>query len=144
MDPTVGLDDVEKRNFLALPGLELRTPVVQCVASHYTDCATSALTVLLVRVTVTAIVTAFRNVTACTPVDTLRKLLLTAPAYFSPSSPQSPVSFSEFALGFFMMPMSPFSEPGPMGLNHFTRLSAPAMTSPISVLVLTAQFILLL
>jgi hypothetical protein len=25
MDPKAGLDDVEKRNFLALPGLELRT-----------------------------------------------------------------------------------------------------------------------
>jgi hypothetical protein len=28
-----GLDDVEKRKFLTLPGLELRS------ASHYTDCA---------------------------------------------------------------------------------------------------------
>jgi hypothetical protein len=32
-----GLDDVEKRKFLTLPGLELRPSVVQPVASHYTD-----------------------------------------------------------------------------------------------------------
>jgi hypothetical protein len=34
MGPTAGLDDVEKRKFLTLPGLELRS-VVQPVASRY-------------------------------------------------------------------------------------------------------------
>jgi hypothetical protein len=33
----VGLDDVEKRKFLTLPGFELRPLVVQPVASRYTD-----------------------------------------------------------------------------------------------------------
>jgi hypothetical protein len=34
------LDDVEKREFLTLPGFELLTPsVAQSVASRYTDCA---------------------------------------------------------------------------------------------------------
>jgi hypothetical protein len=38
VDPRAGLDDVEKRKFLTLTGLELQTPsVVQPVASHYTD-----------------------------------------------------------------------------------------------------------
>jgi hypothetical protein len=36
--PRAGLDDVEKRKFLYLPGLEL-----QPVASRYTDCAIPAL-----------------------------------------------------------------------------------------------------
>jgi hypothetical protein len=35
MDPRSGLDDVEKRKFLTLPGLEL-------VALRYTDCAIPA------------------------------------------------------------------------------------------------------
>jgi hypothetical protein len=39
-EPTVpigaGLDDVEKRKFLTLPGLEFRISVVQPVASRYT------------------------------------------------------------------------------------------------------------
>jgi hypothetical protein len=35
--PRAGLDDVEKRKFLTLPGLELRP-----VASHYTYCAIPA------------------------------------------------------------------------------------------------------
>jgi hypothetical protein len=37
VDLRAGLDDVEKRKFLALPGLELRPLVVQQVASRYTD-----------------------------------------------------------------------------------------------------------
>jgi hypothetical protein len=41
VDPRAGLDDVEKRKFLTLPGLELRPPplVVQAVARRYSDCA---------------------------------------------------------------------------------------------------------
>jgi hypothetical protein len=39
VDPTAGLDDVEKRNFLTLLGLELDPSVIQPVASHYTDYA---------------------------------------------------------------------------------------------------------
>jgi hypothetical protein len=42
MDPRAGLDDVEKRKFLALPGLNSHPSVVQPVASRYTDCATPA------------------------------------------------------------------------------------------------------
>jgi hypothetical protein len=37
--PKTGLDDVGKRKFLTLPGLELRSLVVQPVANRYTDCA---------------------------------------------------------------------------------------------------------
>jgi hypothetical protein len=37
-----GLDKVEKRKFLTLPGLELRPSVVQPVVSCYTDCAIPA------------------------------------------------------------------------------------------------------
>jgi hypothetical protein len=37
--PTAGLDDVEKKKFLILPGLELDLSVVQPVASRYTDYA---------------------------------------------------------------------------------------------------------
>jgi hypothetical protein len=37
--PRAGLDDVEKRKFLTLPGLELHPSVVQPVVSRYTDCA---------------------------------------------------------------------------------------------------------
>jgi hypothetical protein len=37
MGPKAGLDNVEKRKFLALPGLELDPSVVQPVASRYTD-----------------------------------------------------------------------------------------------------------
>jgi hypothetical protein len=40
--PRVGLDNVEKRKFLTLPGLEL-----QPVASRYTDCATPAPTLYI-------------------------------------------------------------------------------------------------
>jgi hypothetical protein len=40
LGPRVGLDDVEKRNFLTLPGLELRQPV----ASRYTGCSISVST----------------------------------------------------------------------------------------------------
>jgi hypothetical protein len=39
--PRFGLDDVEKRKFLVLPGLELRHFGRQPVASRYTDCAIS-------------------------------------------------------------------------------------------------------
>jgi hypothetical protein len=37
--PRTGLDDIEKRKFLTLPGLELRPIVIQPAASRYTDCA---------------------------------------------------------------------------------------------------------
>jgi hypothetical protein len=38
MGPRAGLDDVENRKFLTLPGLELSDPsVVQPVVSRYTD-----------------------------------------------------------------------------------------------------------
>jgi hypothetical protein len=37
--PRADLDDLEKRKFLTLPGLELRPSVVQPVASRYTDSA---------------------------------------------------------------------------------------------------------
>jgi hypothetical protein len=37
VDPTAGLDNVEKRKFLTIPGLELDPLVVQLVASRYTD-----------------------------------------------------------------------------------------------------------
>jgi hypothetical protein len=40
--PRAGLNDVEKRQFLTLPGNELRPSVVQPVAIHYTDYAMSA------------------------------------------------------------------------------------------------------
>jgi hypothetical protein len=48
--PRVGLDDVEKREFLTIPGLELRDPlVVQPVASRYTDYAIPAPYITMVR-----------------------------------------------------------------------------------------------
>jgi hypothetical protein len=37
-----GLDDVEERKFLALPGLELRPSIAQPIASLYTDYAVSS------------------------------------------------------------------------------------------------------
>jgi hypothetical protein len=37
VDPRPGLDDVEKRKFLTLPGLELDSSVVQPVVSRYID-----------------------------------------------------------------------------------------------------------
>jgi hypothetical protein len=40
VDPRAGLDDVEKRKFLTIPGLGTLTPlVIQPIASRYTDCA---------------------------------------------------------------------------------------------------------
>jgi hypothetical protein len=36
--PRSGLDDVEKRKYLILPGLEFRPPVVQPVVNRYRDC----------------------------------------------------------------------------------------------------------
>jgi hypothetical protein len=45
----VGLGDMEKWKFSALSELELRPPVVQPVASRYTDYATAALQTSLVR-----------------------------------------------------------------------------------------------
>jgi hypothetical protein len=43
VEPRAGLDDVEKRKFLTLPGLELDPSVVQPVASRYTDYAIAIL-----------------------------------------------------------------------------------------------------
>lgn len=40
--PQTILDDIEKRKFLPLSGLELNTSVIQPKASHYTDCAMQA------------------------------------------------------------------------------------------------------
>jgi hypothetical protein len=40
--PRAGLDDVEKKKFLALPGLEPHPSVVQPVTSRYTDYAIPA------------------------------------------------------------------------------------------------------
>jgi hypothetical protein len=41
--PRAGLDDVEKNKFRTLPGIELQPrPVVQPVASRYTDCGIPA------------------------------------------------------------------------------------------------------
>jgi hypothetical protein len=37
VDLRAGLDNMEKRKFLTLPGLELDPSDVQPVASHYTD-----------------------------------------------------------------------------------------------------------
>jgi hypothetical protein len=42
VDTKAGLDEVEKRKFFTLPGLELRTSVAQSVASRYTDYAIRA------------------------------------------------------------------------------------------------------
>jgi hypothetical protein len=42
VNPRAGLDDVENRKFLTIPGLELRTSVVQPAASRYTDYAIPA------------------------------------------------------------------------------------------------------
>jgi hypothetical protein len=39
VDPRVGLDDLEKRSFFTLPGLELQPLGRQPVASRYTNCA---------------------------------------------------------------------------------------------------------
>jgi hypothetical protein len=43
VDPRASVDDAEKRNFLTLPVLELRSSVVQPLASRYTDSAIPAL-----------------------------------------------------------------------------------------------------
>jgi hypothetical protein len=37
VEPKAGVDDVEEIQFLNLPGIEIRTSVVQPVASRYTD-----------------------------------------------------------------------------------------------------------
>jgi hypothetical protein len=42
VDPRAGQDDVEKRKFMPLSGLELHASVVQPVASRYTDYAIPA------------------------------------------------------------------------------------------------------
>jgi hypothetical protein len=42
VDPRAGVDNLEKRKFLTLPGLELDPSVVQPVASRYTDCTIPA------------------------------------------------------------------------------------------------------
>jgi hypothetical protein len=49
VDPRGSLDNEEKRKFMPLPGLELRTLVVQPVASRYTDWATTAYTGSIIR-----------------------------------------------------------------------------------------------
>jgi hypothetical protein len=51
MGSKAGLDDVEKRKFLTLPGLELRPSVVQPVASRYTPELTRFLVLLRVGIT---------------------------------------------------------------------------------------------
>jgi hypothetical protein len=43
VDSRVGMDDVEKRKFLTLLGLEHRPFVIQPLASRHTDCATPSL-----------------------------------------------------------------------------------------------------
>jgi hypothetical protein len=43
VDPRAGMDDVENRKFLPLPGLNSDPSTVQPVASRYTDYATPAL-----------------------------------------------------------------------------------------------------
>jgi hypothetical protein len=48
VDHIIGLDDSEKRQFLTLLGLELDPPVVQPIASRYTDYAIPAPTLLYV------------------------------------------------------------------------------------------------
>jgi hypothetical protein len=47
--PRAGLDDVEKRKFLTLPGLELDPSVFQPVASRYTDYAITSPQINAVR-----------------------------------------------------------------------------------------------
>jgi hypothetical protein len=42
VDPRAGLDNMEKWKFFVLPGLELPPPVVQPIASRYTDWAIPA------------------------------------------------------------------------------------------------------
>jgi hypothetical protein len=42
LDPRAGLDDVEKRKFLTLPGLNSDPSVVQPIANRHTDCAIPA------------------------------------------------------------------------------------------------------
>jgi hypothetical protein len=46
--PRAGLNDVEKRKFLTLPGLELDPSVFQPVASHYTDYAIPAPIIIII------------------------------------------------------------------------------------------------
>jgi hypothetical protein len=45
VSPKASLNDVEKRKFLTLPGLELNPLVVQPIASCSTDCTIQALTI---------------------------------------------------------------------------------------------------
>jgi hypothetical protein len=42
VDPRAGLDDMEKRKFVTLPGLKLRPLIIQPIASRYIDYATLA------------------------------------------------------------------------------------------------------
>jgi hypothetical protein len=42
MGPRTGLEDVERRKILLLPGLELDHSAIQPVASRYIDCAVPA------------------------------------------------------------------------------------------------------
>jgi hypothetical protein len=50
VDPRAGRDDVKKRKFFTLPGLELRPSVVQPVASRYADYAIPAPTFYIISV----------------------------------------------------------------------------------------------
>jgi hypothetical protein len=63
VDHRAGLDNVEKRKFLTLPGLKLRLSVTQPVASHYTDYATPAPTAITVFRLNAEIMSPPRNVT---------------------------------------------------------------------------------
>jgi hypothetical protein len=42
-----GLDDVEKKKFLMIPGLEIDPSVVQPISSRFTDCAVQALAAVI-------------------------------------------------------------------------------------------------
>jgi hypothetical protein len=51
--PRTGLDDVERTQILALPGLEFDPSAVQPVASLYTDCAIPASVIIIIIIIIT-------------------------------------------------------------------------------------------